>query len=84
LEIKGFEAAEEVLSRKDPREQELYVVLERARARLRDITVNELIEARDSKERLEILRGLQSELETVIENVDRVPRLKSMPGGKAR
>lgn len=84
LEVNGFDAAEELLAKKDPREQELYVVLERARARLRDITVNELVQARDSKERLEILRGLKSELESVIENVERVPRLKSLRDGIGR
>jgi hypothetical protein len=77
LEITGFDAAEEALSKKDPREQELYVVLERARARLSDITVNELVEARESKERLEILRALREQVDTVIENVERVPRLKA-------
>lgn len=77
LEVSGFDAAEELLSKNDPREQELYVVLERARGRLSDITVNELVEARDSKQRLEILRALRDQLETVIENVERVPRLKA-------
>ena len=77
LEVTGFDAAEDVLSKKDPREQELYVVLERARARLSDITVNELVEAGESKERLEILRALRDQLDTVIDNIERVPRLRA-------
>lgn len=77
LEVNGFEAAEEFLSKKNPGEQELYLMLERTRARLSAMTVSELVEARDSPARLEILRALRSELETVLENVDRVPRSKA-------
>ena len=73
LEIEGFDAAEEYLSKEDPREQELYLVLERARVRLHDMSVRELVEVKNSAERLEILKALQAELENVLSNVERVP-----------
>jgi predicted nucleic acid-binding protein len=77
LEINGFDAAEEFLAKKDPKEQELYLMLERTRVRLSEMTIGELVEARDSKARLEILRALRAELDTVLENVERVPRAKA-------
>jgi hypothetical protein len=75
LEVEGFDAAEEYLSEINPREQELYLILERARARLRDFSVNELVQAQESPERLAILKGLQSELENVLLNVSRIPQM---------
>lgn len=77
LEINGFDAAEEFLAKKDPKEQELYLMLERTRVRLSEMTIGELVEARDSRARLEILRALRAELDTVLENVERVPRAKA-------
>lgn len=72
LEVEGFDAAEEYLAEKDPREQELYLVLERARARLQGMSVSELLQVRGSPERLDILKSLQEELENVLSNVNRV------------
>lgn len=83
LEVEGFDAAEEYLSEKNPREQELYLVLEKARERLRGMSVSELVAARNSPERLAILTDLQSELETVIANVGRIAKNKR-PANKAR
>jgi hypothetical protein len=77
LEVNGFDAAEEFLAKKDPKEQELYLMLERTRSRLKGMTVSELVEARDSPARLEILEALRAELDTVIENITRVPREKA-------
>lgn len=71
LEVAGFDAAEEYLAKKDPREQELYTVLERARARLADMSVTELIEMRNSPERVEILGSLKLQIERILENVSR-------------
>ena len=80
LEVNGFDAAEEFLAKKDPKEQELYLMLERTRSRLNGMTVRELVEARDSPPRLEILVALRTELDTVIENVARVPQTKAAAG----
>jgi hypothetical protein len=77
LEVEGFDAAERYLSEVDPREQELYLVLERAGTRLRDMTVAELVQVRDSSERLAILVDLRSALADVLANVDRVMRPKT-------
>ena len=79
LEVEGFDAAEEYLSEHDPREQELYLVLERARARLKNMSVSELVQARGSPERLGLLKGLQLELENVLSNVDRVVKAERTP-----
>ena len=62
LEVEGFDAAEEYLSKHDPREQELYLVLERARVRLQEMSVSELVQAHNSPERLAILKSLQDQL----------------------
>jgi hypothetical protein len=59
LEVAGFEAAEECLAKENPREQELYSVIEQARARLEEMTVNEMMELRESKERKELLAALR-------------------------
>jgi hypothetical protein len=50
-------------------------LLERARARLQDMSVNELVQVQGSPERLAILKALRSELETVLSNVNRVTNL---------
>lgn len=83
LEVEGFDAAEQYLSEIDPREQELYLVLERASARLRDMTLSELIQVRESPERLAILVELRSALDDVMANVDQVARPKAAAGRKA-
>jgi len=59
LEISGFEAAEECLAKENPREQELYSLIEQARSRLEEMTVNEMLELRESKERQDVLRALR-------------------------
>jgi hypothetical protein len=71
LEVEGFDAAEQYLAERDPREQELYLVLERARARLKNMSVSELVQVQSSPERLAILTSLQSQLGEVLSNVDR-------------
>lgn len=84
LEVNGFDAAEEFLSKKDPKEHELYLMLERTRARLGDMTVNELLEAGNSPDRLEILQALRGQLEAVLENVERIGRASAPKKARAR
>lgn len=79
LEVEGFDAAEEYLSEHDPREQELYLVLERARSRLQDMSVSELVQVHNSPERLAILKALQTQVENVLANVDRFARADRSP-----
>jgi hypothetical protein len=69
LDVVGFDAAEEYLRSKNPEEQELYALLAKARNRLHVLTVEELIELRDSEDRQEILTGLHAELAKVLEHV---------------
>lgn len=84
LEVDGFDAAEEYLAEQDPREQELYLILERARARLKGMSVNELVQMRDSPDRLEIIKALRSELDNVLSNVSRFARAERAPSRRAR
>jgi len=72
LEVEGFDAADQLLAEQDPREQELYLVLERARTRLSNMTLNEFVQAGGCPDRMAMLEALQAEVETVIENVKRV------------
>jgi hypothetical protein len=72
LEIDGFDAAEDYLSDQNPREQELYLLLERARARLAGMSITEMVEARQSPERLEVLESLRETLDDVLGNIQRV------------
>ncbi len=72
LEVDGFDAAEEYLSERNPREQEMYLLMERARARLAEMSVVELVEAKHSPERLEILEALQQTVTDVLDNIERV------------
>jgi hypothetical protein len=74
LEISGFDAAEEYVSKRNPKEQELYLVLERARARLQDMSVTELGELAESVERLEIVKALQQQAETILQNAARLAK----------
>lgn len=69
LEIEGFDAAEEFLSHHNPKEQESYLLFERTRLRLRGFSVSELMEVRQSPERLAILKGLKADVETVLGNI---------------
>lgn len=59
LDVVGFEAAEECLAKEDPREQELYSLIEQTRSRLEGMTVNEMLELRESPERQELLAALK-------------------------
>jgi hypothetical protein len=72
LEVDGFDAAEEYLSERNPREQEMYLLMERARARLAEMSVVELVEAKHSPERLEILEALRQTVTDVLDNIERV------------
>ena len=83
LDVEGFDAAEQYLARHDPREQELYVTLERTRERLSNMNVSELIEAQQSPERLAILYELQAALTEVLANVGRVVRPRTQPLARA-
>lgn len=77
LEIDGFDAAEQLLARTDPREHELYLTLEKARTRLQQITVAELSDLASSGERMQILVALQEQLSTVIENAEHFGRRRA-------
>lgn len=72
LEVIGSAAADEYLAQENPQEQELYALLERARARLQNMTVSELVELRGSRERQEIIRSLQDEAARVLNAVARM------------
>jgi hypothetical protein len=72
LDVVGFAAAEEFLQRQNPEEHELYATMERARARLEEMTVSELMELAASPERKAILESLQEELGRVIDAVSRL------------
>ena len=74
LEKTGFDAAEQFIARAEPREQELYAMVERTRTRLQHVTVAELIELAKSEERLEMMRGLQSQIASVIETAEQFAR----------
>jgi hypothetical protein len=65
LEKAGFSAAEEYLAKTHPEEQELYGLLEKARERLAMVTVAELVELGQSKERLGLLKALEAEISAV-------------------
>lgn len=74
LEIAGFDAAEEYLRREHPEEQELYALLEKARARLAAMTVVELYELKGSPDRLAIVTGLRDATATVLGAAERMSR----------
>jgi hypothetical protein len=67
LEVEGFEAAEDYISKGNPREHELYLTFEKARMRLQQLTVTELIELAGSPERTAILNDLKDQIATVLE-----------------
>lgn len=66
LEVEGFDAAEEFISKGNPREHELYLTMEKARLRLQQLTVTELVELAGSDERLAILDNLRKQISTVL------------------
>jgi hypothetical protein len=72
LEVAGFDAAEEYLKRERPEEQELYALVEKARARLAAITLGELSELKDSEERIEILTGLREAVDEALAAAERL------------
>lgn len=72
LDVVGFDAADELLARQNPEEQELYSLLERTRGRLSAMTVSELVELARSNERQEIMHGLRTELDAILEAMNRV------------
>lgn len=72
LDVDGFEAAEQLLAEQNPREHELYLTLERARARLKDMTLAEYVEAGGCADRLAVLEGLQADAAAVLEHVKRL------------
>lgn len=74
LESSGFDAAEALLGKTDPREQEFYAALEKTNTRLQNLTVKELIELAASTERLNILKDLQRQLEAVVETAEQFQR----------
>ena len=72
LDVIGFDAADEYLAKQHPEEQELYVLLERTRTRIAAMTVTELMELSNSKQRQEIIEALRDELSRVLEAMERV------------
>ena len=72
LEVSGFDAADEYIARQNPREQELYLILERARTRLHDMPLTEVAELANSSDRLDILRGLQAQIQKTLEGASRL------------
>jgi hypothetical protein len=82
LEVEGFDAAERFLTRAEPKEQELYATVEKARTRLQELTVTELVELASSPDRLMILQELHSQIELVIESAERFGRRGAGAKGK--
>jgi hypothetical protein len=72
LDIAGFKAADEYLAQHHPEEQELYGLLEKARARVATMTVTELVELGASPERTKIMTALVKQLSTVLDTAERV------------
>ena len=77
LELEGFDAAEELLAKANPREHELYLTVEKARLRLQQLTVTELVELAGSAERVSILESLRDQLDNVLENAARFANAES-------
>jgi len=74
LEVVGFDAADEYLAKQNPEEHQLYALLERARGRLAEMTVTELVELSSSKEREEILNNLGEEVSRVLGAAKRIQK----------
>lgn len=81
LEVSGFDAADDYVTKQNPREQELYLVLERARTRLYEMPLTEVEELANSVDRLDILRGLQRQIQ---ETLDGAARLSARPSSASR
>jgi hypothetical protein len=74
LDVIGYKAADEYLAKQHPEEQELYALIEKARARLAAMTVTEVVELSTSPERRAIIAALEKELSNVLEAMVRVQR----------
>lgn len=74
LDVIGYKAADEYLAKQHPEEQELYALIEKARARLAAMTVTEVVELSTSPERRAIIAALEKELSNVLEAMMRVQR----------
>lgn len=79
LEISGFDAADEYVAKQNPREQELYLVLERARTRLYDMPLTEVAELSTSPDRMEILHALQDQIRKTLDGAARLARRPAKP-----
>jgi hypothetical protein len=84
LEISGFDAADEFVAKQNPREQELYLVLERARIRLHDMPLTEVAELANSSDRLDILHALKSQIETTLDGASRLANRPAKPFRSSR
>ena len=80
LEVSGFDAADEYVAKQNPREQELYLVLERARTRLHDMPLTEVAELANSSDRLDILRSLQAQIQKTLDGAARLTDRPSRAG----
>jgi hypothetical protein len=74
LELKGFDAAEQLIAKVDPREHELYAMFDKASERLQQLTVSELVDLARSEDRLGILRDLRAQLDAVLETAEQFAR----------
>jgi hypothetical protein len=72
LDVVGFEAADEYLTKQHPEEQELYALVERTRNRLNMVTVTELMELGTSQPRRRMLEALRVQVTNVLEASGRV------------
>lgn len=81
LEVSGFDAADDYIAKQNPREQELYLILERARMRLYDMPLTEIAELANSSQRMDILRDLQEQIQRTL---DGASRLANRPAGSGR
>jgi hypothetical protein len=73
LDVAGFDAAEDYLKRTYPEEQELYALVEKARARVSGITLTELYELKDSADRVAILTGLRDAVDNALRAAGGLP-----------
>jgi hypothetical protein len=79
LDVSGFDAADLYVTKQNPKEQELYLVLERARTRLQDMPLNEVTELAASTDRLDILRALQTQIEQTLDGAARLAKRSKKP-----
>lgn len=84
LEVSGFDTADEYIVKQNPREQELYLVLERARTRLYDMPLTEVAELSNSSDRMEILQALQDQIQKTLDGAARLARRSVKPSRAPR